>query len=111
MHTIFEIFIASNESSYPKPKPLPSLLHSEPFVFPSKQPTQVKCWNQANFGYFDPHLNEKTHGPGKVVLVGKDVYYRNVILFVQRIQNLVTLKEAAFVRSNIPISLRGSALK
>lgn len=43
--------------------------------------------------------------------VGKDVYYQNVVLFVQRIQNLVTFKKAALVRTNIPTSLWGSALE
>ena len=38
-------------------------------------------WNQANLGYFDPHLN-RAYGEGEIVLVRKDVYYRNVILFV-----------------------------
>lgn len=46
-------------------------------------------WNQANMIYFDLHLN-RIHGKGEIVLLGKDVYYRNVILFVQRLQSLVT---------------------
>lgn len=51
------------------------------------------------------------HSKGKVVLVGKDVYYKNKVLFVQRIQNLVTFKCTALVKANIPTSLRESALK
>lgn len=43
--------------------------------------------------------------------MGKDVYYRNVVLFVQRLQNLITFKEAPLVKANIPTSLRGSALE
>ena len=38
-------------------------------------------WNQANLGYFDPHLY-RAYGEGEIVSVGKDVYYRNVVLFV-----------------------------
>lgn len=45
------------------------------------------------------------------MLVGKDVYYRNVVLFIQRLQSLVTFREAAFIKANIVISLRGSALE
>ena len=41
-------------------------------------------WNQADLGYFDPHL-DRAHGEGEIVLVGKDVYYRNVVLFVQHL--------------------------
>ncbi len=61
-------------------------------------------------GYFDPHL-DRAHGEGEIVSVGKDVYYRNVILFVQRLQSLVTFRGAALVKANIVTSLQGSALK
>ena len=43
--------------------------------------------------------------------VGKDVYYRNVILFIQRLQSLVTFRGASLVKANIATSLRGSALE
>ena len=68
-------------------------------------------WNQADLGYFDPYLDVKAHGPGKVVLVGKDVYYRNEVLFVKRVQNLVTFKVAATVKTSMVILLFGSALE
>ena len=67
-------------------------------------------WNQADLGYFDPHL-DMAHGEGEIVSVGKDVYYRNVVLFIQRFQNLVTFRGAALVKANIATSLRGSALE
>ena len=114
MRAMFESFIASNGSSSPKPKlsqPPPSSLHSEPFVLSSEQPTRLERWNQADLGYFDPHLDDKAHGAGEVVSVGKDVYYRNVVLFTQRIQNLVTFKGTTLVKANIATSLYGSALE
>lgn len=43
--------------------------------------------------------------------VGKNVYYRNVVLFTQCIQNLVTFKSAILVKANIATSLQGSALE
>ena len=67
-------------------------------------------WNQAELGYFDPHL-DSVHGDGEVVSVRKEVYYRNVVLFVQRIQSLVTFRGAGLVKGNIATSLRGSALE
>ena len=70
----------------------------------------TKRWNQAELGYFDPHL-DRAHGEVEIVLVGKDIYYRNVVLFVQRLQSLVTFRGAAFVKANIAISLQGSALE
>ena len=38
-------------------------------------------WNQADQGYFDPYL-DKVHGEDEIVSVEKDIYYRNVVLFV-----------------------------
>ena len=43
--------------------------------------------------------------------MGKDVYYKNILLFIQRLQCLVTFKRAAFVKANITTSFQGSALK
>ena len=43
--------------------------------------------------------------------VGKNVYYWNVVLFTQRIQNLVIFKNATLVKANIATLPRGSALK
>ena len=43
--------------------------------------------------------------------VWKDVYYRNVVLFVQHFQSLVTFRGATLVKVNIGTSLRGSALE
>lgn len=41
-------------------------------------------WNQAELGYFDHHL-DREHGQGEIVSVRKNVYYRNVVLFVQHL--------------------------
>lgn len=38
-------------------------------------------WNQVDLGYFDPYLDTE-YGEDEIVLVGKDVYYGNVILLV-----------------------------
>lgn len=66
-------------------------------------------WNAADMGYFDLHL-DKLYGESEIVSVGKDIYYRNVILFVERIRDLASVKGAALIRSNINITLGGSAL-
>lgn len=70
----------------------------------------MERWNQANLGYFDPHL-DRAYGKGEIVLIGKNVYHKNVVLFVQRFQNLVTFRGVALVKTNIATSLRGSALE
>ncbi len=60
----------------------------------------MERWNQADLGYFDSHL-DRAHGKGEIVSVGKDVYYRNIVLFIQRLQSLITFRDAAFVKTNI----------
>ena len=59
-------------------------------------------------GFFDPTLDE-SYGPGDVVQVGRDVYYRNVYLFVERIKDAVNMYTADKVRSNLSSCLRGTA--
>lgn len=40
-------------------------------------------------GYFNPHLN-RAYEKDEIVSVEKDVYYKNIVLFVQHLQNLIT---------------------
>lgn len=61
--------------------------------------------------YFDPHFNIKVHQLGKMVLVRKNICYKNVILFVLRVQNLVIFKSAIMVKVNMAILLYGFILK
>ena len=72
--------------------------------------SSTERWNSADLGYFDPHL-EKSYGEGEIVTVGKDLYYRSVILFVERVRDLATVKGDALVRTNLNTSLRGAALR
>ena len=78
---------------------------------PSKNFTKMtERWNQTDLGYFNPYL-DKTRRDGEIVLVEKNVYYRNVVFFVQRLQSLVIFKRAALVKANIATSLCGSTLE
>lgn len=61
-------------------------------------------------GYFKSQLN-RAYGEGEIILVGKNIYYRNVVLFVQRLQSLVTFRGIALIKTNIATSLRDSALE
>ena len=61
-------------------------------------------------GYFDLYL-DKAYQEGKVMLIKKDIYYRNILLFMQRLQRLVTFRSTVFVKTSISISLHGSALE
>ena len=66
-------------------------------------------WNPSDLGYFDLHL-DKSFGEGEIVTVGKDTYFRNVLLFTDRIRNIAEVKGAAIVKANINTALRGTAL-
>lgn len=66
----------------PSMTPPPNLNASAKMSTSPDNPTKTtKRWNQADLGYFDPHL-DKAHGEGEIVSVEKDVYYRNVVFFV-----------------------------
>ena len=41
---------------------------------------------------------------------GKDIYYRSVYLFVERVKNIILTKGEELVRTNLNIYLRGTAL-
>lgn len=43
--------------------------------------------------------------------MGKDVYYKNIVLFVQHFQSLITFKRAARIKVNMVTSLWGSTLE
>lgn len=92
-------------SDSPLTTPPPNLDASAKMSTPADNPIKTaEKWNQANRGYLDPYL-DKAHGKEEIVSIGKNVYYRNVVFFVQRLQRLVTFKKAALVKANIATSL------
>lgn len=70
----------------------------------------TKRWNQADLGYFDFYLN-KTYKKSEIVLVEKNVYYKNLVLFVQCFERLITFRNAFFVKANIATFFRNSVLE
>ena len=60
--------------------------------------------------YFDLYLN-LLHGEGGVVTIKRDVYYRNVIFFVQRVRDLVAFKDVDLVKVNLTILLHDAFLE
>lgn len=41
-----------------------------------------KKWNQSDLSYFDLYLNEVEYGISDMVILGKDVYNWNMVLFI-----------------------------
>lgn len=72
------LLLRESGSSTPLFNPNASSKLSPPADLPSKS---TKRWNQADLGYFNLHLN-KAHREGEIVSMGKNVYYRNIVLFV-----------------------------
>ena len=44
------------------------------------------------------------------MIINKELYYRSVILFIDRIVDLVTIKPVILIKVNINICLRGVVL-
>ena len=66
-------------------------------------------WKAEELGFFDLYLTNSL-GLGDVVIIGKELYYRLAILFIDRIADLVTIKLVILVRANINTYLRKAAL-
>ena len=62
-----------------------------------------------DIGFFDLNLFTN-YGEGEVVLVGKKLYYRNVILFTERMEDLAIIKKYELIRANLNTCLRRVAL-
>ena len=72
------LLFKDSASSSPRSNPNAS---RKAFLLTDLQSKATDRWNQSDLGYFDPHL-DKAHGEDEIVSVGKDVYYRNVVLFI-----------------------------
>ena len=69
----------------------------------------IPQWRPEDIGYFDPKLPD-SYGTGPMVRDGKDIWYRNVHLFIERIKDLVNTKGEDTVRTNLNTCLRGHAM-
>ena len=79
---------------------------------PAGEPTGSSSfdrWNSSDLGYFDPHL-DKSYGEGEIVTVGKDTYFRSVILFIERLRDVAAVKGFIAVKANLGTVLRGTVL-
>lgn len=66
----------------------------------------TKELNPEEVGFFDPEYE----GNGPVVNAGKNVFYRDVYAFVDRLKDMEQIKGEEKLRSVVPQCLRGSAL-
>ena len=69
--------------------------------------TLTDRWNLEELGYFDPHLDQ-AYRKIEVVLIGKEIYYKKVVLFVQYIESFVIFQRAALVKAIMATFFFGS---
>ena len=62
-----------------------------------------------DIGFFNPNL-PISYSESEVVLIGKKLYYRSIILFIKRIKDLVIIKRYELIRANLKTCLRRIAL-
>ena len=69
-------------------------------------------WNPGELGFFDPNYDGKSVSTGSAIEhAGKETYFRDVHLFIDRAKDIAAIKEAKTVRENLWMSLRGTALE
>lgn len=61
-------------------------------------------------GYFDLYL-ERFYSEGEIVTIGKDLYFKSVILFIERVRDLVIIKGNTLIRTNLNTYLRNATLR
>ena len=66
----------------------------------------------SDVGFFDPFYDNKSNdtGPG-VEHAGKETYFRDILVFIDRIKDVARVKGAELLRNNLQICLRGEALE
>lgn len=69
-------------------------------------------WNASEVGFFDPRYDGKSVVTGSPIEhTGKDTYFRDVHVFVERIKDMVVIKGDKMMRDNLYTCLRGAALE
>ena len=74
-------------------------------VFGVDNDHDTSAWRFEDFDFFDSHLSAK-YGSEPMIRDDKDVYYRNVHLFIERILDLVVTKDHDVVKINLNTCLQ-----
>ena len=75
------------------------------------QTTQNFRWNAANLEFFDSLYDEKFAATRNAIEHSeKNIYFRDVYIFIERIKNIAQIKENLIVRNNLYICFRETIL-
>jgi hypothetical protein len=89
-------------SSSPRVSPVPF-----DNIDPLRQNDKTTSYFRADdVGYFDPHMV----GDGDMFTQGKEVWFKDVYLFTERVRDVAQIKGEDVLKTNIPACLRGTAL-
>ena len=74
--------------------------------------TDRNKWNAGDVGFYDPNYEGKSVGTASPIEhTGKETYFRDVHLFIERARELTAVKGGEMVRNNLWTCLRGTALE
>ena len=66
-----------------------------------RNPNRNGRQNPINFNFFDPIYNGKSINTGLLIkYTGKDIYFRNIYLFIDRIKEIAVIKSNKAIRTN-----------
>ena len=69
-------------------------------------------WNAAEIEFFDLHYDDKIATTVSTIEhVDKNIYFRDVHVFIKRVKNMTTIKSAEMMRKNLYFCLRNVALE
>ena len=69
-------------------------------------------WNIGDLGFFDPMYDNKSVNTGSAIEhTGKNKYFRNVHLFIERIKKITLVKPIDLVRVNFWMNFRGTVFE
>ena len=70
---------------------------------------ETSFWKLEELKFFDSHFSN-SYDLESMIRDDKNVYYRNVHLFVERVKNLIVIKNVIMIKQNLNICLRNYAL-
>ena len=116
MHQILFDFMKAQQQAFSILSRLSAALHQQENRSISRsssydQASSIK-WNSADIGFFDPHFNDKTIATTSAMKHSeKNIYFRNIHLFLERCSNIAAIKSDQLVKNNLFICLRKLTLQ
>ena len=80
--------------------------------FASKTFYHNNRWNAIDIEFFDSYYDDKTAVIASIIEhTEKDIYFKNVYVFIERVKNLTIIKKDESIKTNLYNCLRNIVLK